>query len=78
MSVTTRTAHIISCDRTKCQRAVRSAYNLATAQAAAVRQGWQVSYHPDWDGGIDLCPEHKTTEGSQHGDDESDGVRAAL
>lgn len=79
MSVAMRRTHIISCDGPGCQRTVRSSYNLDTAQAQAMHRGWQVSYHPDWDGGLDFCAEHKTPEeGHHYGDDPTNGVRAAL
>lgn len=72
MSVATRTTHIITCDRAGCTRSVKSNYNLDTAKASALRQNWQISYHPDWDGGVDYCAEHKET--SHHGDYTTDSV----
>jgi hypothetical protein len=78
MTVTTRTTHIIGCDDSGCTNSVKSNYNLDTAKATALRRGWQVSYHPERDGGLDHCPLHRQGEEVQHGDDSADGVRDAL
>lgn len=72
-----RQLHTIECDRDECDARVSSAYNLTSARATGRRLGWQISYHPDWDGGFDFCPRHKDLE-ALHGNHSADGVRTAL
>lgn len=78
MAVTTRTTYIIRCDIPGCASQVKSNYNLDTAKATALRRGWQISYHPEWDGGVDYCATHRDGEERQHGNDSADGVRDAV